>query len=255
MTTSPKPFAESGALIVGGTAGVGLETARQLSSAGVRRIIVVGRNRERGEAAAAEVKGASFRACDANDPAQCAALAQTVEAESGPIDILVNTTAPEVLPALFFNQRPEEMARALREIALPPIYMCAAVLPFMRERRSGAIINLASDAAKAPTPGETVMGAAMAAISMFTRTLAMEVKRDGVRANVITPSLVEGTLTGDRILKEGFSAKLFSKAATLAHLGVAKADDVAALAVFLASPAAAKITGQAVSVNGGISAA
>ncbi len=76
-----------------------------------------------------------------------------------------------------------------------------------------------------------------------------------MRANVITPSLVEGTLTGERVTRDGFSAKLFAKAASLAHLGVAKPEDIAALAVFLASPAAARITGQAVSVNGGISAA
>ncbi len=108
MTIVQKPFEESGALIVGGTAGVGLETARQLRSAGVRRIVLVGRNRERGEAAAAR------------------------------------------------------------------LYMCAAVLPFMRPRRNGVIINLALDAAKAATPGESVIGAGMAAIVMFTRTLAME---------------------------------------------------------------------------------
>ena len=125
----------------------------------------------------------------------------------------------------------------------------------MREQKSGVIINVASDAAKVPTPGESVIGAAMAAIVMFTRTLAIEAKRDGVRANVLTPSLIGGTGAYDRVMTDPFSAKLFANAAKLAHLGVAQPDDLAAMMLFLAGPAAARLTGQAISINGGISAA
>ena len=83
----------------------------------------------------------------------------------------------------------------------------------------------------------------------------MEAKRDGIRVNALTPSLIAGTPTSERVMKEGFSQKLFSKAAAMASLGVAEPDDLAGLIVFLASPAAARLTGQAISVNGGISAA
>jgi NAD(P)-dependent dehydrogenase (short-subunit alcohol dehydrogenase family) len=116
-------------------------------------------------------------------------------------------------------------------------------------------VNIASDAGKLATPGESIIGAAMAAIVMFSRTLAIEAKRDGIRVNVLTPSLIAGTATTERILAEGFSQKLFRKAEKLAHLGVVQPEDLAALVVFLASPGGAKITGQAISVNGGISAA
>ena len=95
----------------------------------------------------------------------------------------------------------------------------------------------------------------MAAIVMFSRTVAIEGKRDGVRVNAITPSLIMGTPTGERSLEGGFSAKLFTKALQQAHLGATVPDDLAGLIVFLASPAAARLTGQAISVNGGISAA
>ena len=95
----------------------------------------------------------------------------------------------------------------------------------------------------------------MAGIVMFTRTLAMEAKRDSVRVNVITPSLIEGTLTYDRVMRDGFSAKLFEKAARMAHLGLSQPEDLAHLIVFLSSPEACRITGQAISPNGGISAA
>src|SRR5699024_5961732 len=130
-----------------------------------------------------------------------------------------------------------------------------AVLPYMREQKSGSIINIASDAAKVATPGESVLGAAMAAIVMFTRTVAVEAKRDGIRANAITPSLIANTATAERVLSDGFSKKLFEKAAQSAQLGVAEPEDLAELVMFLAGPGSAKLTGQAISVNGGISAA
>jgi NAD(P)-dependent dehydrogenase (short-subunit alcohol dehydrogenase family) len=95
----------------------------------------------------------------------------------------------------------------------------------------------------------------MAAIVMFSRTAAMEGKRNGVRVNAVTPSLVLGTDTAERVLADGFSRRLFEKAASIAHLGVAEPDDLAELIVFLGGPGSAKLTGQAISVNGGISAA
>ena len=84
----------------------------------------------------------------------------------------------------------------------------------------------------------------MAAIVTFTRTLAVEAKRDGIRVNALTPSLIEGTLIGERAMEGGFSKKLFEKARAQAHLGIAEPDDFAALVVFLAGPGAAKLTGQ-----------
>jgi NAD(P)-dependent dehydrogenase (short-subunit alcohol dehydrogenase family) len=143
----------------------------------------------------------------------------------------------------------------LTQLALPSMHMAGAVLPGMRTRHSGVIVNVASDAAKTATPGEAVIGAAKAAIVMFTRTIAIEEKRYGIRANALTPSLVSGTASTERITADGFSGKLFARAAQQAQLGVPTADDIAALAVFLCSPAAARLTGQAISVNGGISAA
>jgi NAD(P)-dependent dehydrogenase (short-subunit alcohol dehydrogenase family) len=134
------------------------------------------------------------------------------------------------------------------------MHLTRAVLPLMREQGGGSIVNIASDAAKVPTPGEAVLGAAMAAIVMFSRVTAIEAKRDGVRVNAVTPSLIAGTPTAENVLRDGFSKALFEKAAAQAHLGVAEPDDLASLIVFLGGPGAAKLTGQAISVNGGISA-
>lgn len=253
-----KALAQSFALITGGTAGVGFATARQLLEAGVPKVTIVGRNAERGAAAAAALGSLGevhFLMGDATLPAEAQRIASEAHAAMGAIDILLNSTAPNALPELLHRTDLAIIPDVLAQLALPPLLMTAAVLPYMRAQKSGVILNIASDAAKSATPGEAVIGGGMAAIVMFSRTVALEAKRDGIRVNALTPSLISGTLTSERILKEGFSQKLFEKAGGMASLGIAEADDIAALAVFLASPAAAKLTGQAISVNGGISAA
>ena len=256
----PAPVALAGmnALIVGGTSGIGLETARQLVDAGAAGVVVAGRDEARGARALrrlGEPEGVLFVAGDAGAPVGAKQLIATAIDRLGHIDLLVCSTAPAVLPDLFARTAADDIPAMLTDLTLPPMLLASAILPHMRARRSGVIVNVASDAGKSATPGEAVIGAGMAAIVMFSRTLAMEAKRDGIRVNVMTPSLVAGTETSARILAGGFSQKLFEKAATMASLGVAEASDIAAAIVFLASPAARRLTGQAISVNGGISAA
>lgn len=261
MTEPPiaRELSESSALIVGGTAGIGLASAQALAAAGVPRIVIVGRDPVRGEQSAQSLNAlgteATFIAGDATDPASVVDIVSTAEKLLPGIDILISSTAADVRPEIFANIAMADISRGLTELALPSMQLASAVLPGMRERGGGVIVNLASDAAKTATPGESVIGAAKAAIVMFTRTIAIEEKRFGIRANALTPSLVHGTASTERITSDGFSARLFASAAKQAHLGVPTADDIAALAVFLCSPASAKLTGQAISVNGGISAA
>jgi NAD(P)-dependent dehydrogenase (short-subunit alcohol dehydrogenase family) len=256
---TPKDLDTSAALIVGGTAGIGLASARALAAAGVPRIVIVGRNAERGELAAKSIAelgaDAHFITGDATDPGVAIGVAAEADRILSGVDILMCTTAADVRPELFIDIPTQDIARGLTQLALPSMHMASAVLPGMRNRRGGVIVNMASDAAKTATPGESVIGAAKAAIVMFTRTIAIEEKRYGIRANALTPSLVYGTASTERITSDGFSAKLFARAAQQAQLGVPTADDIAALTVFLCSPAAARLTGQAISVNGGISAA
>jgi 2-hydroxycyclohexanecarboxyl-CoA dehydrogenase len=246
-------------LITGGTSGIGLATAMAFAEAGARRIALIGRNFERGMAAAQQVAGrgaeVKFVQADANYPDQARRAGDEATVHLGGIDVLVNSTAGLFKPELFHDIPLDSIPEIITQQLMAPLLMSGVALPQMRAQKGGLIINIASDAAKIATPGESVIGAAMAAIVMFSRTLAMEAKRDGVRVNALTPSLVEGTATAERILAEGFSQRLFQKAAKLAHLGVARPEDLAAIAVFLAGPGGAKITGQAISVNGGISAA
>lgn len=271
MSTSPassatpaplvRDYADSAVVIAGGTSGVGLASALGFVDAGVRRLALLARNPERGAAAREAVLArcpdaqVHFIATDADDLAQVQASVEAAHTALGTIDVLVNSMTSTYRPELLHRTPLEDVAGILTRQALPPMHMTRVVLPIMQAQGGGSIVNVASDAAKVATPGESVLGAAMAAIVMFTRVAAIEAKRNGVRVNVLTPSLIAGTPTAENVLRDGFSKALFEKAAGLAHLGVAEPEDLANLVVFLGGPGSARLTGQAISVNGGISAA
>jgi 2-hydroxycyclohexanecarboxyl-CoA dehydrogenase len=249
----------SNAVITGGSGGIGVETAVLLAEQGIRRIVINGRDAARGERARADiaqrVPGASivFVAADVSHAAGAQELFRTVARQvDGPLAILVNCGGGDYAPELFHNTPAEDVDGIIAHWLSSRIHCCRAALPLMS--RGSVIINVASDAAKVPTPGETVIGAAMAGIVMFSRTLALEAKRQGIRVNVVTPSIVQGVRLQARIAAGGFGGKLFEKASAAAHLGVATERDVAEAIGFLASDRAARITGQVISVNGGISA-
>ncbi|MEP9355222.1 SDR family oxidoreductase [Xanthobacter sp. KR7-65] len=253
-----RPAEASTALITGGTSGIGLATALRFAAMG-HRVVLNGRNVERGADAVARVRAATPGAevyMVAADVSQAAGAAHLVERAAsllgGRIGVLVNAAGGDFVPQLFKDASLETLDAIVRHWLLSTAFCCRAALPHLGP--GSAIVNVASDAAKVPTPGEAIIGGAMAGIAMFSRTLAMEAKRDGIRVNVVTPSLVLDTLTHARVTADGFSARLFEKAVAMAHLGLPGPDDVAALVCFLAGPEAAHITGQVVSVNGGISA-
>ena len=262
MDGTAKNFTEMAALVVGGTSGIGFATAETLLTAGVPRLRVVGRNPERAALAVDDLRRVNAKAdvgalvLDCSEGAAAEEMAAAAARGMQGIDLLVCSPGGNTLPELLFRQPIAQVNATLLQDLAPTLNACRAVLPVMMEAGGGCIVTVASDAGKVATPGETVIGAVMAAIVQFTRGLAIEGKRNGIRANAVTPSLVEGTALTERLMAEGtFSKKLFEKARPLAGLGPTTARDLADLIVFLASPAAARITGQAISVNGGISAA
>lgn len=251
-------FASSVAVITGGTSGVGLATARRLADSGVRRLLLVGRSAERGAVAVAELAAngvdAVFRSADVTVADDAHEIVADAVDRWGRVDIVVNSTNGIGRPTLLYRMETDALAPVVLSQLSGPMHMTHAVRAIMAEQGSGAIVNIASDAAKSPTPGEAAIGAAMAGVVMFSRTAAMELKRNGIRVNVVTPSLITGTGGYDRIQNDEFSTKLFSKAIPAAQLGVVDAEDMAELIVFLCSPRSGKLTGQAISLNGGISA-
>jgi NAD(P)-dependent dehydrogenase (short-subunit alcohol dehydrogenase family) len=247
-------------LLGGGTSEIALRALDRLAAGGTRHFLLIGRDKARGQLAVDRVSAAHpvadvlFQAADLRDPGAAVRVADQAAQRWGSIDVLVSTLSSTAVPRLLHDYPIERISAAVTDQLLPVMHLCRAVIGHMRAARSGSIVTVASDAAKVPTPGESVIGAAMAAIVMFSRTLAMEAKRDGIRVNCVTPSLIAGTGGYERTMSDPFSAKLFGKALTMAHLGMTEPDDLAALIAFLAGPDSARVTGQAISVNGGISA-
>lgn len=262
MSSTPlvRDYPDASVVIAGGTSGVGLASALGFVASGVRRLALLARNEQRGEQArAAVLKQAPdaevvFMPTDAADASRVEQAIATAHDTLGGIDVVVSSVTDTYRPELLHRTPTTDLSNILLGQALPPMLLTRAALPYLREQGGGSIINIASDAAKVPTVGESVLGGAMAAIVMFSRVAAMEAKRDGIRVNAVTPSLISGTPTGDNALRDGFSKSLFEKAASQAHLGVAEPEDLASLIVYLGGPRSARLTGQAISVNGGISA-
>jgi len=248
-------------VIAGGTSGVGLWTAQTLALAGAPSIVLIGRNEDRGRAAVEQVRArcpeveVSFLPADVNDPRQAERVTAQSQETLGGVDVLVNSTVASYSPVLLHKIPLDDVHDILVRQSVGCLLLSRAMIDVMREQQSGSIINIASDAAKVPTPGETVLGAAMAAIVTFSQTLALEAKRYGVRVNVLTPSLIVNTGSYDRAMTAEFSKKIFDKIVSQAHLGLTEPKDLANAILFLASPMSRRITGQVISVNGGISIA
>lgn len=249
------------ALLTASTSGIGAETARRMAQAGAQAVIINGRNPDTGRAVEerlrAQFPGTQFKfiAADLDDIEAVRRLVAEAKAAFDRIDILVHAGGAQIKPDLFINTDAATFQPMMNGHFMSLLNVCHCVVPIMKAQGGGAIVAVASDAGKIATPGETLIGAAKAAAIMFIRCLALEVSRFGIRANVMTPSIVRETKSYARVMSGELSRKVFEKAESRARLGVPTPSDVAPMIVFLASPLASKITGQAISVNGGISAA
>lgn len=257
---SAPPLDGTTALLTASSSGIALAAAKALAEAGVPRLMLNGRTEESCRAAARAVSVAVpsarvlYTVADASVRTDARRLVQATVEAFGPISFLMNSVGGAAPPAPFHTLSPETFGPHVDSHLMSVLEVTHAVLPHMVECGGGTIVNVASDAAKVPTPGEAVIGALKAGVAMFSRTLALEASRSGIRVHCLTPSIVRGTKTYERVMADPFSRKLFEKAESRARLGVVTPEDIAPLIVFLASPAASRMTGQVLSVNGGISA-
>ncbi len=254
------PLEGQSVVITGGTSGIGLATACSLARAGAAHLILVGRDAKRGMAAIKTVAAAGpqtevrFRQGDVADPDTAHGIAEAIRSGPDRLDSIVTCAGGGHAPRPFHELSEGEAESILGDWLLGTIHVLRALIPILHRGGGGSIVTVASDAAKLATPGEAVIGAAMAGIVMLTRTIAIEEARTGIRANCLTPSLVDGTLTYNRMMSDPFAARVFGKAVDRAHLGITTPEDQARMILFLLGPDSRRMTGQAISINGGISA-
>jgi 2-hydroxycyclohexanecarboxyl-CoA dehydrogenase len=247
------------ALITASTSGIGLKTAALMARAGARAVIINGRTEAVGVKAAADLKSIApatdihFVAADLTMPEEIAGLFRIAGEKLGGLDILVYAYPGIGAFGPFAAQDGASIRQAASVLFGGFPAACHHAMPLLKLGGGGAIVAIASDAAKVPTPGESLIGGAYAGLIMFAKTLGLEEAKNGIRVNVVTPSIVRNTRTYEQIQAHSVARKIFAKAEERARLGVPGPENVAPIIVFLASPLASHISGQVVSVNGGIS--
>ena len=250
------PFDLSGrlAVVTGGGSGLGLAIARGLAQAGAR-VVINGRNRAKLDAAAAELAAAgraiSVSAFDVTDEAAVTGGMADIERSQGPVDILVNNAA--VNNRKPFDEYTLAEWRALQDANFDgPFLVARAVVPAMKARRRGKIINICSLASDIGRPNIVAYAASKGGLKMMTRALAVELAPHNVQVNGIAPGFFKTEMNTALINDAEFSAWV-AKRTPAGRWGDPK--EIAGAAVFLASPAADYVTGHLLYVDGGFSAA
>lgn len=241
------------ALVTGGGSGLGLAIARGLGRAGAA-VVINGRNRAKLEAAAAELERDGVTPAVAPfDVTDAAAVTQAMAAleRDGPIDILVNNAA--------INQRAplEKFSdadwRSLMAANLDgPFFVTRAVIPAMKSRKRGKIINICSLASDIGRPNIVPYAASKGAVRMLTRALAVELAPSNIQVNGITPGFFRTEMNAALVADREFSSWV-ERRTPAGRWG--DPSEIAGAAVFLASSAADYVTGHLLAVDGGFSAA
>ena len=249
--------------VTGGTKGIGRAAVVKLVAAGAR---VVFQGRDEAAAAALLAKCAPL-------PGECAfvnsdlmtyagieaPIAEAVD-RFGRIDVVVGSGgAREPRPKLFVDMAPDEGMAMVNSRLAPRVHALHAAVKFMRDQGRGKVILITTDAGRIPTPSESMVGAAGAAVIFLTQALAAELGRLGIRVNAIATTLTTGTPPYDaylEALEQGSNAvlvKAFKKVEGKVAFRVNSAEDLADYVIFLAGPGSDQISGSTMSINGGLS--
>ena len=173
----------------------------------------------------------------------------------GHIDILVASGAAAGPPPQPFHEiDPKSYGDCVSSHLFTRLYAVRAVLDHMMARQSGKIIIVTTDAGRTPTRGESLIGGAAAAVVLMTKVLAMELARSKIRINTICTTVTRDTPGYERATSEQGTrmADIFKKAEERMPFGTNRPDDIAQMALFLASADSDQITGQIFSISGGL---
>lgn len=245
-------LANRAAIVTGGASGIGRATALLLARNGAR-VFVGDVDAIRGQAVAAEAAqdglAVEFLELELTDPASIAAFADTVHQHVSRVDVLVNgagwdSTGP------FMENPPEIWDRLIAINLLGAVRLSRAVLPPMIAAGQGKIVNIASDAGRVGSAGETVYAAAKGGLIAFTKSLAREMARHRINVNCVCPGPTDTPLF--RSLAERLQDALTR---AIPFRRIATPEEIAASVMFFAGPHSDYITGQVLSVSGGLTMA
>ncbi|WP_336232131.1 acetoacetyl-CoA reductase [Thalassospira sp. CH_XMU1458] len=232
------------ALVTGGTRGIGRAISLSLKDAGYTVVANYAGNDEAAKAFSEETGIATYKWSVADADA-CAAGIAKVEAEVGPIDILINNAG--ITRDGFMHKMETEHWNAVIDTNLSSLfYMTKPVLEGMRARGFGRVVNISSINGQAGQLGQTNYSAAKAGVHGFTKALAQEVARKGITVNTIAPGYINTDMVAavpEKVL-EGIISKI-----PVGRLG--EADEIAQAILYLCGPNSGFITGSCLSINGG----
>jgi NAD(P)-dependent dehydrogenase (short-subunit alcohol dehydrogenase family) len=240
------------ALVTGGSRGIGLAIGAALAGAGAR-IVLAARHADEVEAAATQLReaGAEVIGVPANvgKAQDIETLVHATEAAFGQVDILVNNAATNVHFGPVLDADDGMWLKMVETNLLSAVRLCRRVVPGMRTRRWGKIVNVASVAGIQPGIGQGVYGALKAALIQLTKSLAQELGPDNIQVNAVAPGLVKTRFAS--VLHETPAIRAAIERAT--PLGrIAEPDEIASAVLYLASPAASFTTGTVLVVDGGM---
>jgi 2-hydroxycyclohexanecarboxyl-CoA dehydrogenase len=240
------------AIVTGAGGAIGSAIAERLSEAGCV-VGVLDRDRENAERVAQKLgKNARALVVDITDHAAVVKAVGEFENAAGPTDVLVNAAGWDRLKK-FLDSDPELWQQLIAINLQGPLNMHHAVARGMAERGGGRIINIASDAGRVGSSGESVYAACKGGIIAFSKALARELAARNVCVNVVCPGPTDTPLLRSFLDEGEWGQRIFNaleKAIPLRRLG--KPDDVGGIVAFLASDEASFITGQVISVSGGL---
>jgi 2-dehydro-3-deoxy-D-gluconate 5-dehydrogenase len=239
------------ALVTGGNGGIGLGMARAIGQAGAT-VIIVGRNAEKSAAALRELQSLGVRAeslaCDVTNESEVQRLFADVQTRHGRLDILVNNAGSTV------RKPPQDFTldewNAVMDVNMTSAFLCSrAAYPLMRKAGGGKIINIGSILSIFGAPYAPAYCASKGGIVQFTKSLATAWAKDRIQANAVLPGWIDTELTvGARAQVPGLYERVLARTPA-GRWGTPQ--DLAGVAVFLASSASDFVTGTAIPVDGG----
>jgi 2-hydroxycyclohexanecarboxyl-CoA dehydrogenase len=251
----PGKLAGKAGLVTGAGRGIGRAIALALAREGCQ-VAVADIQADGARAVADEVRGLGVKGVavpvDLTRRAEVERMARDALAELGQLDVLVNNAGWDRM-GLFLDTDEDTWDRIIAVNLKAMLYVCKAVLPSMVARGGGRVVNIASDAGRVGSSGEAVYSATKGAVIAFSKALAREMARHRVTVNAVCPGLTETPLLQSLRAQSPKMERILEAVTRATPLGrVATPEEIAGAVVFFASPEADFVTGQTLSVSGGL---